>query len=623
MKISMMRIILFLSVVLITAGASGQEKSVKKADKYFTNRSFNQAIVEYKSALSNLKSERTPYVQLQIAKAYHSLFDFRNAVEWYGKLRTEEMPVDALKDYGFALLSLSEYDRARDQFTKYCEKSGRMNELPAYEKLCTWPLSEDAKVKAPFTLLRTDLPIAGRGYGYSYTNDGVMFSTPQASDDKEPVVYYDLAFSSFRDSVSFNSPQKPGKNMSRAFYEGTPSLTSDGMTMYYTSNLNEEKKVSKKSGSSAMNVLQLFVSSKVNGEWSQGIRLEFSDPIYNYASPFISGDGKTLYFASDMNGGAGRMDLYKVVKTGDNTWNTPENLGVNVNTSEDEVYPYISSDHFYFSSRGREGFGGLDVYKAMITGDGEIGKPVNAGMPVNSSADDFAFILKNDGRSGLLTSNRDDHSTDVVYGVFAKALTDTLRGIVTDTAGLRLSGVTARLYRLDESGEEVLEKTYVTTGDGSWIFVVDPEKKYRVELEMPSYKKQDYAIATREERKESGFSSLINTKLEMVPATAESTVNAKETVTQNNIAFYVQIGAYRFPQNFNYKHVESLGTVVKNKSDDGVTRFTFGAINSMKEAQDLCSRAIAKGIKDAFVYAMKDGRIIYAEKFREENILAP
>lgn len=154
------------------------------------------------------------------------------------------------------------------------------------------------------------------------------------------------------------------------------------------------------------NQFYLYESRLVDGKWTDPIELPFNNPAYSVGHPTLSADGTTLYFSSNMPGGYGGSDLYKSTYNGTN-WSEPVNLGDGINTPGNEVFPYISdSNDLYFSSNGHKTLGGLDVYVTQNRG-GIWGKPVNLAYPLNTSQDDFAIIFNPGDTTGYVSSDRE------------------------------------------------------------------------------------------------------------------------------------------------------------------------------------------------------------------------
>ena len=135
------------------------------------------------------------------------------------------------------------------------------------------------------------------------------------------------------------------------------------------------------------------------------VELPFNSNQFNTAHPALSDDEKTLYFSSDRPGGYGQADLWKVAISGDH-YGTPENLGAEINTEARETFPFVVHDELYFSSNGRVGLGGLDVYVTQLKKEGGFSAVQNLGEPINSVSDDFAYYINKDTQQGFFSSDR-------------------------------------------------------------------------------------------------------------------------------------------------------------------------------------------------------------------------
>ena len=179
-------------------------------------------------------------------------------------------------------------------------------------------------------------------------------------------------------------------------------FTSDKSRVFFTSNLTPSDKFKKRSKETI--TLKLFTAEFVNGRYKNIKSLPFNSNEYNVAFPAISPDGKKLYFSSDMPGGFGSSDIYVVDIKDDNKYSKPKNLGSKLNTKGRDNYPFVSNDNIlYFSSDGRKGYGGLDVYKYDLAFDSEV-MLLNKG--VNSEKDDFAFSVLENNETAFVSTNR-------------------------------------------------------------------------------------------------------------------------------------------------------------------------------------------------------------------------
>jgi hypothetical protein len=192
---------------------------------------------------------------------------------------------------------------------------------------------------------------------------------------------------------------------SSIYHQGAATFSSDGRTMYYTANVIE--KVKAFSSVEPQNSLGIYVSSYNGDEWLKP-ELIFSKSGYNFAFPTVSETGDTMIFSSDIQNGQGGMDLYMSLNNGSD-WGTPVNLGTTINTSGNEVYASLGQKNkkgnLYFSSDGRAGYGGLDIFSSVFV-DGE-GDSISAlPRPINSNLDDFGYASASSELFGFFSSNR-------------------------------------------------------------------------------------------------------------------------------------------------------------------------------------------------------------------------
>lgn len=238
--------------------------------------------------------------------------------------------------------------------------------------------------------------------------------------------------------------------------EGIVSFTPDGNTMYLTK--------ARRSPNSSTGV-ELFTSQRSDAQWSAAVKFDVSpDTISSYGHPAVSPSGEWLYFASDMPGQGGK-DIWRInlkEKVG-----SLENLGPQINTAGNEEFPYMLTDSImYFSSDGHPGFGGLDIFQAVLLPSGEW-KITNMGMPINSPSDDFGITFaKSTHPEGFFSSNRGDgRGYDHIYSFDLPDLKITISGWVTDHDEEPIPGATVRIVGNDGS----MQRT-ATGADGDFKF---------------------------------------------------------------------------------------------------------------------------------------------------------
>ncbi len=241
--------------------------------------------------------------------------------------------------------------------------------------------------------------------------------------------------------------------------------------------------------------------------WTHVTELPFNNDEYATAHPALSPDEKRLYFSSNRNGGYGESDLWYVEILDGGRYGIPKNLGPEINTEARETFPYISDKNtLYFASDGHVGLGGLDIFAISLDDSGPYKKVTNLKKPINSSSDDFGFILDEEKKIGFLSSNRDGEkgsASDNIYKVRESCKIQTLRGIVYDAmTKLPLNGALVTL--LNDDNEKIAQTT--TNTDGAYHFedMVDCNRQYSVRGEHPEleYSPTEKAIAIRGDKEE-------------------------------------------------------------------------------------------------------------------------
>ena len=246
--------------------------------------------------------------------------------------------------------------------------------------------------------------------------------------------------------------------------EGIISFSPDGQTMYLT--------VAKRNETSSTSV-EIHTSRRSEASWSAAQKFEIlNDTITAVGHPAVSPDGIYLYFSSDMPGGYGGLDIWRInlIDRGGSL----ENLGPQINTPGNESFPYMRTDSLmYFSSDGHAGFGGLDIFKARLNSTGDRWSIDNLGMPINSTGDDFGITF-GPGESGFFSSNRNDaRGYDHIYSFLLPDLKITISGWVVDKDDEPVANAIIRIVGNDGSNQKE-----VARDDGSFRFNLQRGVKY-------------------------------------------------------------------------------------------------------------------------------------------------
>jgi peptidoglycan-associated lipoprotein len=285
----------------------------------------------------------------------------------------------------------------------------------------------------------------------------------------------DIYVSSKDEKGVWQKPEALEGGVNTEFDEGTPAFSPDGNTMYFTRARRDAVYPTS---------TEIFYATRAGGKWGDAKKLEITrDTISLFAHPAVSPDGKWLYFTSDMPGGQGGKDLWRAPITATGV-GAVENLGDQINTAGDEVFPTFRPDGMlHFSSDGHPGMGGLDIFRAR---EDEWGQwhIANLGSPVNSAGDDFGmtFFAKEE-EQGFFASNRGDaRGYDHIYSFYLPSIKVRITGLVTDRDEEPIASAIVRVVGLDGSNHKI-----VTKNDGTFETRIDRDVRYVMMAGAPGY----------------------------------------------------------------------------------------------------------------------------------------
>ncbi len=270
--------------------------------------------------------------------------------------------------------------------------------------------------------------------------------------------------------------------------EGTPSYSPDGNTMYYTYCAQDPE---------GPRTAEIYISTRSSAKWGKGTRATIvKDSVTALGHPSISPDGKYLYFVSDAVGGFGGKDIFRARVAG-NDFGPMENLGEEINTPGDEMFPYVrDSVTLYFASNGHPGMGGLDLFKATQDSTGKW-KVENLGAPINSMADDFGITFAGKEERGFFCSNRNDaRGYDHIYSFERPTITIFIEGIVNDVDEYPIEDATVRIV-----GKDGLNVKVPVKKDGTYRVELERDIRYVMMASARGYLNQNYELHTGPEEK--------------------------------------------------------------------------------------------------------------------------
>jgi peptidoglycan-associated lipoprotein len=463
-----MKRILFLIIIFLIFSlhdSAAQKRKSDRAYESFNAGEYYEAIDLFKDAYSkSRRADKTTRTELSymIAECYRLSNDPGNAETWYRlAVRSSVSKPEAQYWFAESLQKNGEYQQAIEEYKKYKQVAPSDpradQEIRACELALEWQRNPDAYQIEELK----DLNSRDADFSPAYGRDdfGVIYFT-SSRDDSEGNKIHGATGQSFTDIFESRIDKKskwstpvPVEDLNSEFEDGTPCFSSDFREIYFT---RCEAGKREKKGCVIMH------STRNGDQWSNPVRLEILPDTLVAAHPALSSDGLTLYFVSDMPGGYGQKDIYSVTRTGDNdSWSAPVNLGPDINTSRNELFPYIRDDgSLYFSSDGHIGMGGLDIFKAVPQPDGSW-VVSNMRYPINSSADDFGICFEDGSEKGIFSSTRKGRRNDDLYTFELPPLRFNVTGLVKDEkTGSPIQGAVVQLIASDGSNLQT------ETGDG-------------------------------------------------------------------------------------------------------------------------------------------------------------
>ena len=419
-SIKMKNIITLLLCLTFVIG-SAQDKDTKKADELYQRMAYADAADAYLKLLKRGKGSR--YVFEQLGYCYYQINDLKGAATYFKRVvKGRKVNPEVFYTYAQVLKAsgnLSEHDMYMNQFAAAKPEDSRAqafkeNPMAIAQMLEAFP-AFDAKNLSDFNTEYSEFGGTLVGKDFYFTSSRNTTRKKYHWDDQP---FLDVYKAELVGNTIKNAKILEG-DVNTKYHEGGVALSADGKRLYFDRNDYLDGKYVK--DENGVNQINLYYSELVDGGWKGVYTVPFNNSEYSVGHPALSPDGKTLYFASDMPGGYGASDLYKVSVNEDGSFGTPENLGAGINTSGKELFPSVDSNGtLYFASNGHMGLGGLDVFKADAQ-NGIFGGVRNLGNGANSAGDDFAFVFNPETESGFVSSNREGgKGMDDIYQVTPK-----------------------------------------------------------------------------------------------------------------------------------------------------------------------------------------------------------
>jgi outer membrane protein OmpA-like peptidoglycan-associated protein/tetratricopeptide (TPR) repeat protein len=416
---------LFFYVILVNF-AHGQNSAIQNGDDSFEYFMFKDAIKYYEEALITASPKTEAYILTRLAECYMYSFQYKKAETYFSKLIKlgdgKAQPQSYL-DYGNILKVNGKYEEAKEQF-KYYMTLVKGDEYASFlNRSVSWAI-QNRDSSRNYQISATDLDVSGQSVGFDFMHQGLVYAHGRNKNQQNSMTIFDLDYAAMKDSLHFLADERYLEEINFIANESSPSTTKDGSVLFFSANavkMGKDGEIKKKQGVVAsgdgVSNLQIYFAAFENGRYRNPVALSINNKQYNFTHPCITADGNVLFFASDMPGGLGGLDIYKTIKQPDGNWSQPINLGPKVNTIENDMYPYICNGNLYYSSKGINGYGGYDIYVNVLDKNlNSYNQSKNIGKPINSERDDISLISRDGGISGYFASNRgNDDGDDKVY----------------------------------------------------------------------------------------------------------------------------------------------------------------------------------------------------------------
>lgn len=469
---------LFFLMILWLVTSCGADRNLHRGEKFLALGEYYDAANEFRQAYQKTPAkERTKRGQIarKMAICYDkSLQSARALAAWRNAIRYQQADTADRLAFAQMLMKNGNYREAEEQFRVVLDSLP--NDKLARDGLFAARKAPDIKqLGSRYTVKRMEVFNSRRAdycpvlFGDEYDQLYFTSTRNEAQGDELSGITGtkpgDIFYSQKDDKGKWSKPEDVSGGVNTAYDEGACCFSVDGREMYLTQCVTDP---------SYPRYAQIVKSNRSDAAWSKATEVKLTgDTLSSYAHPAISPDGEWLYFTSDMPGGKGGLDIWRVRITPAG-YGGVENLGEPINTPGDEAFPtFRPNGDLYFSSNGHPGLGGLDIFIAKVGKDGRYHLS-HPGYPLNSQGDDFGMTFEGPYNRGFFSSNRGDaRGWDHIYSFVNPEIMQTVKGWVYEMDGYELPA--AQVYVVGDDGTN--EKMSVHS-DGSFTKVLDPGVSY-------------------------------------------------------------------------------------------------------------------------------------------------
>ncbi len=622
--LSLLSFVLMLSLTALAQDGYQKKTKKSKADEAFLVQNYYDAAALYKEAYlkekNRAKKSELTFLQAECWRMVATPQALKKAESMYKRAIKAKYPhAEVYLRFAQVLQLQQKFDEAVEQYQKYQQLKPEDDRPAKGIESCAFA-KEALDNPTRYNVDALDIANSrANDFAPSFGNGDydVLFFTSardggvgKGADGSTGQSYTDL-WSVKRDKRgNWSKPVVFPEPMNTSAHEAATSLNKRGNEMYFT-------RCEESSKEKPVPTCEIYFSKKKGKGWTAPVLLPLPyDSVTTFGHPSISEDGKILYFASDMNGGYGGKDIWMVKKMKRDEWSEPINLGDQINTSGDELFPFIHADGaLYFASNGHVGMGGMDIYKAEFDAEGTLLSISNMKSPINSPLDDFGIIFEGKREVGYFSSNRTGgKGGDDIYQFNLPSLTLTLSGIATDAnTNSIVGGANVSLM-----GTDGTTATTITDNSGRYEFgkdVISEGVAYELTISKEGYLSTSANETTFGVRESQDFVldfSLEPTKKEIVLPRIEYDFNSAKLRQESKVALDALVAVL----------LDNPTVIIELRSHTDFragTEFNMGL--SQNRAQVCVDYMVSKGVEpvrlipigmgetEPYVMDRKDGRL--------------
>ncbi len=639
------------------------EKSISpKHESFYHKARLSFENKQYKESLPNLDSLLKYYSENTTVKymtGVSELFDLSRRKASLNRLKSLNTEAQFLPDYfywlGYAYELNDSTNRAMECYQTYkniCEKPNQKaicsyledakrqeDNLHAAQKMRDYlnivniknigpPINTEDEEYVP--LVPSDESFMIYTYRGKYSKGGKQspIKGKRGPTKKEEKIYFEDVFVSYRvNDTTWGEPSSI-KSINTNLHDAAVTLSSDGTLLFIYKNLG--------AGNGDLYMSKLEGSSWSQPKYQRGLNSDRWD-----GSAAFFPDNKRIIFSSERKGGLGGKDLYTAELIGEDTWGNITNLGPTINTPYDEDAPFITADGsiLFFASNGKLSTGGYDILRSDFV-DGNWQKPYNIGKPINTPQDDKFYTVTADGKKGYYSTEKENgYGRQDIYciepGIAGKPLKLVqISGIVT------LDEKPAKAFiQVNNPGNKLFKPVSFESNSSSGKFLMNLPEGQKFELvftcnNLPEQRKYintmnidsfipvtviaDFYTDDYRKKIEQKMDSLNMAMEKMDKNSNYADFSSKYgDVVIDSLYYKVQIGAYKFIENFDYTKTMQLGKIIRKVYDDGITRFTVGNYKTFNQALMAAQKIRESAVKDAFIIGVYKGKYMYLQDIQK------